>query len=214
MQSIENDSRISSERSSYELNAPTPGLSMLNPDMFFEDYRLTMADGNLGAASIFKVMPYTDYVLLHYLDNYGVRGEKLWCLYDKCCRRDYKKFKLVMHMFGDRCFSQNDIDENLGPDDAFFIPFIDDGTLSQFPDQNFGPNYGNEWLDFCKKNTEIFIQKINMFRETRDRNIAQESQNSQMLKIGDNSFSLYDPKWIECAKEKKYNLSNSSENLY
>ena len=232
MKTTEEDSRIQSEQSSYELNAPAEGLAMLNTNMFFEDYQKVMAEQNLGAISLLKKMPLIDYALLHYLDNYGVRGEKLWCLYDKCCSRDYKLFKLTMQMFGDRCFSQKDIDENLGPDEAFFIPFIDDETLSQCLDQDIGPENGNEWLDFRRKNTEIFIQKIKRFREIRDRNIAQRppriqeesqiieqdtsaiEQEPQMLKIGDNSFNLHDEEWLAIAK-KRYDLErNPSLGLY
>ena len=73
MKTTEEDSRIQSEQSSYELNAPAEGLAMLNTNMFFEDYQKVMAEQNLGAISLLKKMPLIDYALLHYLDNYGVR---------------------------------------------------------------------------------------------------------------------------------------------
>lgn len=139
--------------------------AMLDENMTFEQYRLIMSERNLGALSIFEEMPYTDYALLHNLDRYGVRGVKLWCLYDKCCSHDYELFKLVMIMFGEDRFSQDDIDDNLDPDSSFFRPFVSSEEYNKYKANGFGQDSFENWNNFCDSCVNTFSNELNKIRE-------------------------------------------------
>lgn len=139
--------------------------AMLNEYMTFGQYKFIMSEGNLGASSIFEEMPYTDYALLHNLDWYGVRGVKLWCLYDKCCSQNYELFKLVMIMFGENRFSQDDIDDNLDPDSSFFIPFVSSEEYNKYKANGFGQDSFENWNNFCDSCVNTFSNKLNKIRE-------------------------------------------------
>ena len=143
--------------------------AMLEKYMTFEQYRhiyrLVMSEGNPRALSIFEEMPYTDYALLHNLDRYGVRGVNLWRLYDKCCSHNYELFKLVMIMFGENRFSQDDIDDNLDPDSRFFIPFVSSEEYNKYKANGFGQDSFENWNNFCDSCVNTFSNELNKIRE-------------------------------------------------
>ena len=169
----------------YESNEPDPDQAKLNTDMDFDEYRIIMSGGelwqnpprvHLGSNGVIKRMPYIDYVLLHHLDNYGIRDVKLYCLFTRCCKEDYNLFRLTMQMIGDRRFSQADINDNLNTKRLapFFVPFIDDEIYKKYDKEGFAPHCGKVWDDFCKENVALFQQRIDDKRQEEEEYYKQQ----------------------------------------
>lgn len=141
----------------------------------YEKYARKIAEGNSDVLSLlmFLFKFYTNCVLLRYLDNYSIRGEKIWYLYDKCCKKNINEFVHTIDMIGCGCFSQKDIDDNLNYENGFYIPFIDNASYIYYITNGygFGPENGKFWKNFCRENTDAFIQKIEIYRKQKDEEI-------------------------------------------
>ena len=138
---------------------------MLEFPELFELYKIKMAEGNVEAYTILKEMPYEDYSLLLHLDRHDIRGEKIYYLYKNCCNCNNELFRLTIIMIGENHFLQSEINDNLDPDNSFFIPFISDQEYAKYKANAFGGNSSENWNIFCEKCKYTFLNKLLVKKE-------------------------------------------------
>ncbi|MBQ6477537.1 MAG: hypothetical protein IJI43_03795 [Bacilli bacterium] len=140
----------------------------ITADMRLEDVVWTMSEGNPGAITVLTKM------LQHGTKNYGhillcddlnIRGSKLYCLYNYCCNRDYKKFDCTLNMFGNGVFSEEEIHTNLELRRP--IQFIDDSieTIDELNQNILAQDLKGgleEWEKFCGLNKASFELNLDM----------------------------------------------------
>ena len=145
----------------------------ITPDMSIMQMIMTMGEGNPGALNVAMEMMNEPAGFLDLLlcDSLNIRGSKLYMLHNDCCRRNKDKLNLTLMMIRCGVFSEEEIQANLNLIRA--IPFIDDSI-----DIDRGSSYGEdlgpdveEWKEFCAKNREVFIQKLNTVLEQQNEHI-------------------------------------------
>ena len=93
-------------------------------------------------------------------DSHDIRGSKLYMLHNDCCQGNNYKFNRTLMMIRCGVFTEEEMHKNLELRKA--IPFIDDNIVIEgVPtyEEDFGPNH-EKWDEFCQKNKEVFIQKL------------------------------------------------------
>lgn len=99
----------------------------------------------------------------------GIRGIKLYKLYNDCCNQDYDKFNRTLTLFRYRIYNQKEIQTNLELAEA--IPFIDDNIILE-NSKEFGPK-NKGWQEYCYKNKRLFIERLNakLNKQNKKRNL-------------------------------------------
>lgn len=145
-------------------------MGKLNANMNTMDMIMTMCEGNPGAMQVVMQMMndprcFMDIFLCDLLD---IRGSKLYMLHNDCCGRNKDKLKRTLTMFRYGVYSQEEIQSNL--DLVMAMPFIDDSIVIEgVPPygKDFGPGY-KKWDEFCQKNKDVFVQKLNAILEQQN----------------------------------------------
>lgn len=140
----------------------------ITENMSIIDIVLVMSEGNPGAMQIVIEMLNDPRGLLDILlcDSLDIRGSKLYGLKNDCCKKNNDKFNRTLMMLRCGIFSDEEIQSNLNL--PYSIPFIDDDIeIEGIPPygKDFGPR-DEKWAEFCQKNRESFIQKLNNVLQT------------------------------------------------
>lgn len=137
----------------------------IKSDMSIKDTIVTMGEGNPGAIELLAKMFKEPFGLLEVLacDSLGIRGSKLYMLYNDCCGRNMAKFHRTLKLLRLGVFDNNEIHSNLGL--TYAIPFIDDsikveGVPEYSSDEDFGVTHP-KWNEYCDKNKAAFIKNLN-----------------------------------------------------
>ena len=146
------------------------GNEKLTGNMSTMDMIMTMCEGNPGAMQVIMQMmsdprSFMDILLCDSLD---IRGSKLYMLHNDCCGRNTDKFNRTLMMLRCGVYSQEEIQGNLGLVRA--MPFIDDSIVIEgVPPygKDFGPG-DEKWEEFCQKNKDAFVQKLNAVLEQQN----------------------------------------------
>lgn len=140
-------------------------------DMTTEQVLITMCDGNPGALQVLMQMLNDSNGLMNILacDSLGIRGVKLYLLYNDCCDRDFNKFNRTLELIKKNVFTEKEIEDNLNLTRA--IPFIDDDIVIEgvppYYDE-FGPK-DEKWNEYCEKNKELFKKRLSEKLENNKR---------------------------------------------
>lgn len=122
-----------------------------------------MGEYNPGAMNIIMQMMNDPHGLLDIClcDSLDIRGLRLYTLHNDICEANNDKFKRTLMMLRCGIYSEEEILANLNSTRP--IPFIDDNiVIDGVPPygEKFGPT-NEKWKEFCNKNREAFIQKLN-----------------------------------------------------
>lgn len=143
----------------------------LTGNMGMMDIIMTMSEGNPGALQVIMQMmddPQLSFMDIYLCDSLEIRGPKLYMLNNDCCERNNYKFSRTLMMLRCGVFSKEEIQNNL--DLPYAMPFIDDSiVIDGVPPygKDFGPG-DEKWDEFCQKNKEAFIQKLNTVLEQQN----------------------------------------------
>ncbi len=139
------------------------GKEKITANMSVMDMVATMSEGNPEAINIVMAMlTYPSMTpLLLLCDSLGLRGSRLYTLHNDSCRHNNEKFRRTLTMFKRGIYSQEEIDQCLNL--PYVIPFIDDTiTIEGVPP--YGEAFDEshpKWKEFCQKNHEAFLVKLN-----------------------------------------------------
>ncbi|MFI3307201.1 MAG: hypothetical protein R3Y21_01405 [Mycoplasmatota bacterium] len=114
------------------------------------DILFTMSDNDLSAMLIVTEMLNDPWLkkIVFYLDELGIRGDKLHKFYHECCSQDYEKLKRTVFMLKSGKIIKEDLNLNLSLPES--LPIIDDSMIViGVPDYSvpFTP-FDNNWPIF------------------------------------------------------------------
>ena len=145
----------------------------LHPGMTDRAIAETMAEGNPGAASfacdLFHMKGGKE--ILEQCDQLGIRGVRLYMLFNDCCGRNIDKFYRTMLVLTDGVLSFEDIHKNLGLGRA--LPFINDElVIDEVPPygEEFGPG-DPKWIDFCIAQRDLLMSELDKILDDDEKTI-------------------------------------------
>lgn len=136
----------------------------IKEDMSIEDVLYVMSEGNPGAINVLVQMlsdknfqrGMLDFLLL---DSLGIRGPKIWGLYNDCCERDFVKYNRTLMAIRCGAFSQKEIDTNL--DLPRSVPFLYDSVVLEgvCKEEDFAPT-NPSWIKYIDETRKVFVPKL------------------------------------------------------
>ena len=145
------------------------------------DIMVIMSEGNPGALTILMQMLKKSNGLLDILllDSLGIRGEKIWMLYNDCSDSNMGKYYRTLMALRCGAYTQEEIQGNLV---GYAIPFLDDSVkIEEVPsyDEKFGI-VDEKWDEYIQANKEVVAPKIHEKIESKK---VKTLVNSKSLKI-------------------------------